>query len=165
MLRLMMSRKVQQEQPKVSLEKQSNNSEQRKTWWWGFFFKTPGYWVRLMKQFKKKKKLWERDAVILGHLLTARLVSQSPQCSELFSMFDSQSSCALLLWWRVLTKSICCLDSIFQIILERDPGETSALHLNTDVKHKHVWNSDLIDVEASMANTLLVVVLSNVIYY
>lgn len=32
-----------------------------------------------------------------------RLTSQSPQCSELFSMFGSQSSPALLSWWRALS--------------------------------------------------------------
>lgn len=36
----------------------------------------------------------------------ARLGSQSPQCCELFSMFGSQSSLALLLWSRALVRSI-----------------------------------------------------------
>lgn len=52
----------------------------------------------------------ECGKVMLSHFGTvvncARLGSQSPQCSELFSMFGSQSSLALLLWWRALVKSI-----------------------------------------------------------
>lgn len=52
----------------------------------------------------------ECGKVMLSHFGTvvncARLGSQSPQCSELCSMFGSQSSLALLLWWRALVKRI-----------------------------------------------------------
>lgn len=50
----------------------------------------------------------KRCKVILGHLLTVQVLQgkAKAQCSELFSVFESQSSRALLLWWRSLTKSI-----------------------------------------------------------
>ena len=46
---------------------------------------------------------------------------QSPQCSELFSMFGSQSSHVLLLRWRALTKSISRDGSIFPAYLRAGP--------------------------------------------
>lgn len=56
-----------------------------------------------------------------------RLANQSSQCSELFSMFGSQSTRDLLLWWRALTKSVSCDGSVSPAYLRAAPNEALSL--------------------------------------
>lgn len=91
--------------------------------------KAAGSWERLDSHVLIWTDLKECGKVMQSHFGTlvscARLAS--PQCSELFSMFGSQSSRALLLWWRALTKSVSRDGSIFPAFLRAGPNGAVSL--------------------------------------